>query len=65
MDPRFHNRRYNPSIPPVRPQRAVEGWMVAAVVLGLALGSAGLIVKFLIVPAFASATHVLQQTGAH
>jgi hypothetical protein len=54
------NRRYNPSCPPpARPQRAIEGWMVLAVVIGLALGSVGLIAKFVIVPAFAKVTAVV------
>lgn len=43
------DRRYNPSCPPpVRPQRSVEGWMVAAVVLGLVIGSMGLVVKHVV-----------------
>lgn len=58
------NRRYNPSCPPtVRPQRAIEGWMVLAFVVGLALGSVGLIAKFVIVPAFAKVTATLDHVG--
>lgn len=58
------DRRYNPSVPPpVRPQRKLEGWMVLAIVLGMAIGSAGLVAKFIIVPAFASVTHALDHAG--
>jgi hypothetical protein len=37
----------------------IEGWMVLAVVVGLALGSVGLVAKFVIVPAFAKVTAVV------
>jgi hypothetical protein len=62
------HRRYNPSCPPpVRPQRTVEGWMVLAIVLGLAIGGSGLIVRDLIIPAFAkvNAALALAEPGAH
>jgi type II secretory pathway component PulJ len=54
--------RYNPSVPPVRPQRMIEGWMVLAVVLGLAIGSSGLVLKYVIVPAFAKVNATLAMT---
>lgn len=55
------NRRYNPSMPPqTRPQRALEGWMVLAIVLGLVIGGAGLVAKSIIVPAFAKASQALE-----
>lgn len=53
------NRRYNPSVPPVRPQRKLEGWMVAAIVIGLALGSAGLAAK-VVIASFANAAQTLE-----
>ena len=53
------HHRYNPSVPPVRPQRAVEGWMVAAVAAGMAIGSVGLVAKHIVVPAFASTAATL------
>lgn len=54
------DRRYNPSCPPpVRPQRVLEGWMVWAIVVGLAIGTAGLAVKAVIIPAFQSVSTAL------
>lgn len=57
------DRRYNPSCPPpVRPQRSVEGWMILAVVLGLAIGSLGLVVKHVAL-AFANTAETIENGG--
>lgn len=57
------DRRYNPSCPPpVRPQRAVEGWMVLAIVIGLVIGGTGLIAKA-VVGAFTNAAATIEHAG--
>lgn len=44
----------------VRPNRFIEGWMVAAVVIGLAIGSAGIAAK-MVIASFAETVETLKE----